>query len=175
LRLDPLLHLKIAAAAVAPLLRSPRTSLWGLITIWIANETSRPRDINRLRHYLGDGIDDLRQWDELSQAEAAALNSRSAAVASMKLSRVSQEAQGFYHSGLPGATDIYEIVGRPTDRPGRLVIVDLQGLSDTAKQVTTALVSSEILRAASSKIDPTLLHRPRRSQQLSASRRACCK
>ncbi len=123
------------------------------IRYWIANETSTPRDINRLRHYLGDGIDDLRQWDELSQAEATALNGRSAAVASMKLSRVLQEAQSFYHSGLPGATDVYEMVGRPTDRCGRLVIVDLQGLSDTAKQVITALVSSEILRAASSKTD----------------------
>ena len=45
------------------------------------------------------------------------------------------------------------MVGRPTDRRGRLVIVDLQGLSDTAKQVITALISSEILRAASSKTD----------------------
>jgi uncharacterized protein len=71
----------------------------------------------------------------------------------MKLSRVLQEAQSFYHSGLPTATDIYEMIGRPTDRRGRLVIVDLQGLSDTAKQVITALISSEILRAASSKSD----------------------
>ena len=97
-----------------------------------------------MRHYLGDGIDDVRQWDELSQAEATALNGRSAAVASMKLSRVLQEAQSFYHSGLPTATDIYEMIGRPTDRRGRLVIVDLQGLSDTAKQVITALVQSGV-------------------------------
>jgi DNA helicase HerA-like ATPase len=123
------------------------------IRYWIAHERTMPRDINRLRHYLGDGIDDVRQWDELSQAEATALNGRSAAVASMKLSRVLQEAQSFYHSGLPTATDIYEMIGRPTDRRGRLVIVDLQGLSDTAKQVITALISSEILRAASSKSD----------------------
>jgi DNA helicase HerA-like ATPase len=123
------------------------------IRYWIAHETTMPRDINRLRYYLGDGIDDVRQWDELSQAEATALNGRSAAVASMKLSRVLQEAQSFYHSGLPTATDIYEMIGRPTDRRGRLVIVDLQGLSDTAKQVITALISSEILRAASSKTD----------------------
>ena len=125
------------------------------IRYWIANETIKPRDINRLRHYLGDGIDEVRQWDELSQAEATALNGRSAAVASMKLSRVLQEAQSFYHSGLPGATDIYDMIGRPSDRRGRLVIVDLQGLSDTAKQVITALISSEILRAASSKSDRT--------------------
>ncbi|WP_321946816.1 ATP-binding protein [Paraburkholderia sp. J10-1] len=123
------------------------------IRYWIAHEATTPRDINRLRYYLGDGIDEVRQWDELSQAEAAALNGRSAAVTSMKLSRVLQEAQSFYHSGLPGATDTYDMVGRPTDRRGRLVIVDLQGLSDTAKQVITALISSEILRAASSKTD----------------------
>ncbi len=123
------------------------------IRYWIAQEVATPRDINRLRYYLGDGIDEVRHWDELSAAEATALNGRSAAVASMKLSRVLQEAQSFYHSGLPGATDVYAMVGRPTDRVGRLVIVDLQGLSDTAKQVITALISSEILRAASSKTD----------------------
>ncbi len=123
------------------------------IRYWIAHEAATPRDINRLRHYLGDGIDEVREWDELSQAEATALNGRSAAVASMKLSRVLQEAQSFYHAGLNGATDIYEMVGRPADRRGRLAIVDLQGLSDTAKQVITALISSEILRAASNKTD----------------------
>ena len=123
------------------------------IRYWIAREAAVPRDINRLRYYLGDGLDELRQWDELSQAEATALSGRSAAVASMKLSRVLQEAQSFYHAGLSGATDVYEMVGRSADRRGRLVIVDLQGLSDTAKQVITALISSEILRAASSKTD----------------------
>lgn len=123
------------------------------IRYWIAQEKTTPRDINRLRYYLGDGIEEVRQWDELSQAEATALNGRSAAVASMKLSRVLQESQSFYHSGLAGATDIYEMIGRPTDRRGRLVMVDLQGLSDTAKQVITALISSEILRGASSKTD----------------------
>ena len=88
----------------------------------------------------------------------------------MKLSRVLQEAQSFYHAGLPTATDIYEMIGRPTDRRGRLVIVDLQGLSDTAKQVITALISSEILRAASSKTDrdPPVLYRLRGGAQLRA-------
>jgi hypothetical protein len=46
------------------------------------------------------------------------------------------------------------MTGRPTDKYGRLVIIDLQGLSDTAKQIITALISSEILQAASSKSDP---------------------
>lgn len=48
-------------------------------------------------------------------------------------------------------TDIYKMIGRPSNKQGRLVVIDLQGLSDTAKQVICALLSSEILRAASSK------------------------
>lgn len=115
---------------------------------------SEPRDINRLRYYLGDGLEELKEWDELSVAESTALNSRSAAVASLKLSRVLSEAQSFYSSALARPTDIYEMVGSPGDKRGRLVIIDLQGLSDTAKQVLAALISSEVLRAASSKTDP---------------------
>ncbi len=71
------------------------------IRYWRSVDATEPRDINRLRHFLSDGLDDVRQWDELSQAEAAALNSRSAAVASMKLSRVLAEAQAFYSAALP--------------------------------------------------------------------------
>ncbi len=125
------------------------------IRYWRAVDNTEPRDINRLRHFLSDGLDDVRQWDELSQAEAAALNSRSAAVASMKLSRVLSEAQAFYSAALSEPTNIYDLTGRPSDKHGRLVVVDLQGLSDTAKQIITALISSEVLQAASSKSDPT--------------------
>ncbi|MBD1999301.1 ATP-binding protein [Leptolyngbya sp. FACHB-541] len=124
------------------------------IRYWRLMEKAEPRDINRLRYYLGDGLEELREWDELSTAEATALNSRSAAVASLRLSRLLNEAQSFYSAALPRPTDLYEMVGRPADKRGRLVIVDLQGLSDTAKQVITALISSEILRLASSKTDP---------------------
>jgi DNA helicase HerA-like ATPase len=124
------------------------------IRYWRTVDATEPRDINRLRHFLSDGLDEVRQWDELSQAEAAALNSRSAAVASMKLSRVLTEAQAFYSAALAEPTNIYEITGRPSDRNGRLVVIDLQGLSDTAKQIITALISSEVLQAASSKSDP---------------------
>lgn len=125
------------------------------IRYWRAVETVEPRDINKLRYFLGDGIEEVKNWDDLSTAEAQALNGRSAAVASMKLSRVLNEAQSFYSSDLSGPTDIYQMIGRPSDKKGRLVIVDLQGLSDTAKQVICGLLSSEILRAASSKTDKT--------------------
>ena len=124
------------------------------IRYWRLTERTEPRDINRLRNLLGDGLDELKEWDQLSQAEAAALNGRSAAVASLKLARVLSEAQSFYSAALSAPTDIYEMVGRPSDKKGRLVLVDLQGLSDTAKQIITALVSSEILQAATSKTDP---------------------
>ena len=124
------------------------------IRYWRLTEQTEPRDINRLRHLLGDGLDELKEWDQLSQAEATALNGRSAAVASLKLARVLSEAQSFYSAALSSPTDIYEMVGRPSDKRGRLVIIDLQGLSDTAKQIITALISSEILQAATSKTDP---------------------
>ncbi|WP_024598699.1 ATP-binding protein [Pseudoalteromonas sp. TAE56] len=125
------------------------------IRYWRTVETVEPRDINKLRFFLGDGIEEVKKWDDLSSAEAQALNGRSAAVASMKLSRVLNEAQSFYSSELSGPTDIYEMIGRPSDKKGRLVVIDLQGLSDTAKQVICGLLSSEILRAASSKTDKT--------------------
>jgi hypothetical protein len=124
------------------------------IRFWRTNDSSEPRDINRLRYFLSDGIEEIRAWDDLSEAEAKALNSRSAAVASMKLSRVLNEAQSFYSATMKEPTDIYQMIGRPSNRKGRLVVVDLQGLSDTAKQVVCGLLSSEILRAASSKTDP---------------------
>lgn len=124
------------------------------IRYWRVTERTEPRDINRLRHYLGDGIDELRQWDQMSRAEADALNNRSAAIASMKLSRVLNEAQSFYSAALAHPTNISELVGKPADKRGRLIIIDLQGLSDTAKQIITALVCSEVLSAASNKTDP---------------------
>ncbi|MDD5630803.1 MAG: DUF87 domain-containing protein [Methylococcales bacterium] len=124
------------------------------IRYWRTADKTEPRDINRLRYLLGDGIEELRGWDDLSEAEAKALNGRSAAVASMKLSRVLNEAQSFYSAAMDAPTDIYKMVGRPSNHQGRLVVIDLQGLSDTAKQVICALISSEILRAASSKTDP---------------------
>jgi DNA helicase HerA-like ATPase len=125
------------------------------IRFWRITDRNEPRDINRLRYYLGEGLEELKEWDQLSKAEAEALNNRSASVASMKLVRVLNEAQSFYSSSLAYPTNIYEMIGRPSDKRGRLAIIDLQGLSDTAKQIITALISSEILRAASSKTDRT--------------------
>lgn len=142
-------------AEILPGLTEPQQRVLDVaMRYWRKVDKSEPRDINRLRYFLGDGIEELREWDDLSDAEAKALNGRSAAVASMKLSRVLNEAQSFYSATLPEPTNIYRMIGRPANKKGRLIVVDLQGLSDTAKQVVCALLSSEILRAAASKTDP---------------------
>lgn len=142
-------------AEILPGLTEPQQRVLDVaIRYWRAVDKVEPRDINRLRYLLGDGIEELKEWSDLSEAEAKALSGRSAAVASMKLSRVLNEAQSFYNATMSEPTDIYKLVGRPTNQEGRLVVVDLQGLSDTAKQVVCALLSSEILKAASSKTDP---------------------
>ena len=142
-------------AEILPGLSEPQQRVLDVaIRYWRSADKTEPRDINRLRHLLGDGIEELRAWDDLSEAESKALSGRSAAVASMKLSRVLNEAQSFYSATMAMPTDIYKMIGRPSNKQGRLIVVDLQGLSDTAKQVICALLSSEILRAASSKNDP---------------------
>ena len=45
------------------------------------------------------------------------------------------------------------MVGRPAEVGGRLVIVDLQGMSDSARQIVVALLSTEILNASFDKSD----------------------
>lgn len=139
---------------ILPGLTEPQQRVLDVAIRYWRTVEKEPRDINRLRDLLGDNLEELQQWDQLTEAEAKALNGRSAAVASMKLRRVLLEAKAFYNVSLPAPTDIHRMVGRQGDRKGRLIVVDLQGLSDTAKQVITALLSSEILRAASSKTDP---------------------
>ncbi len=143
-------------AEILPGLTEPQQRVLDVaMRYWRTVDKAEPRDINRLRNLLGEGIDELKQWDQLSKPESEALSNRSAAIASMKLSRVLNEAQSFYSAALAQPTNVYDLVGRPADRRGRLSIIDLQGLSDTAKQIITALISSEILGAASSKTDPS--------------------
>ena len=142
-------------AEILPGLTEPQQRVLDVaIRYWRYTDKTEPRDINRLRHFLGDGLEELKEWSDLSDAEAKALSGRSAAVASMKLSRVLNEGKSFYSAAMSEPTDIYKMIGRPSNQQGRLAVVDLQGLSDTAKQVVCALLSSEILKAASSKTDP---------------------
>ena len=124
---------------------------------WKKDEPDRPRDVTNLLDLLSDvdAIKDDASLD-LSDAEKKALGARSAAIAGIRLRRVLNEANAFYTAGCEHPTNIQEIIGmRGTNAVGRLVIVDLQGLSDDARQIIVALMSSEILNAAASKTEPT--------------------
>ena len=124
---------------------------------WMKDEPDRPRDVSNLLALLSnvDAIKDDQNLD-LSDAEKKALGARSAAIAGIRLRRVLNEAKAFYTSGCNHPTNIQEIIGmRGKGAVGRLVIVDLQGLSDDARQIIVALMSTEILNAASSKTEPT--------------------
>lgn len=124
------------------------------IRYWKYKYPHPPRDIKDLRELLSGDLEELRGWDEITDAEARALSGRSAAVASMKLNRVINEARSFYTKAIGETTDIYKLIGEMNEKYGRLIIIDLQGLSDDAKQIVTALVSSEIMRAAADKQRP---------------------
>lgn len=139
-------------SSILPGLTEPQERVLDVaIRYWVAKYSNPPRDIQDLREILAGDLEELRSWQELSPAETKALNGRSAAVAASKLSRVINEARSFYTRAIGEPSDIYDMVGEKGDNKGRLVIIDLQGLSDDARQIITALISSEIMRAAADK------------------------
>jgi len=139
-------------SSILPGLTEPQERVLDVaIRYWQTKFKNPPRDIQDLREILAGDLEELRAWEELSPSEARALSGRSAAVASAKLSRVINEARSFYTRAIGDPTDIYEMVGEKGDKKGRLVIIDLQGLSDDTKQIITALISSEIMRASADK------------------------
>jgi DNA helicase HerA-like ATPase len=124
---------------------------------WKKEEKDPPRDVNTLLDLLGKRLDEVRHDPDLdlTEQEQKALGARSAAIAGMRLRQVLNEAKAFYTHACDHPTDIKELIGRRGQGVGRLVIVDLQGLSDDARQIIVALLSNEILSAASDKTDPT--------------------
>jgi DNA helicase HerA-like ATPase len=112
-----------------------------------------PRDIHELFNLLDD-LTTLRNWDKLNTGEGKALKEGSANIATIRLRRMINEAQSFYTKASGTPFDVYEMVGDDRTHSGRIAIVDLQGLSNTARQVIVALISSEIIRAAADKKRP---------------------
>jgi len=139
---------------ILPGLTEPQQRVLDVAIRYWKTTADEPRDIQQLLKLLTDDLDVLRGWGELSDAESKALRGVSAAVAAIRLRRVINEARSFYTVAVGQPTDVREMIGYPDDRRGRLVIVDLQGLSDSARQIVVALLSSEILRAASHKSRP---------------------
>jgi uncharacterized protein len=123
---------------------------------WRKDEPNPPRDVQTLLGLLGKRLDEVRNDPslDLSSEEQKALGARSAAIAAMRLRGVLNEAKAFYTASCKIPTDIQELIGRKGKGIGRLIIVDLQGLSDDARQIIVALLSAEILNAATSKTDP---------------------
>lgn len=124
---------------------------------WKKEQPNQPRDVQVLLDLLSRRLDDVRDDPNLNLTddEKKALGGRSAAIAAMRLRGLLQEAKAFYTAASSSVTDIKELIGRRGAGVGRLVIIDLQGLSDDARQIIVALLSSEILAAASSKTEPT--------------------
>lgn len=122
---------------------------------WKKEYANPPRDIEGLIDLLTKRLDEIKNDEdmELSESERSALSSRSAAIAATRLRQVIEEARSFYTARVGQPTSIREMLGRRGEKVGRLVIIDLQGLSDEARQIIVALLSSEILKAASSKTD----------------------
>jgi hypothetical protein len=77
---------------------------------WIKT-TAAPRTADTLLGFLTDRLDDLRHWDELSEAEAGALNVRSAAVVAIRLRRLINESKSFYCTGMDQPLDVKAMVG----------------------------------------------------------------
>lgn len=124
---------------------------------WKRDQPEQPRDVQVLIDLLSRRLDEVRNDPQLNltDEEKKALGARSAAIAGMRLRQLLQEAKAFYDACSRSITNIKELVGHRGRTPGRLVIVDLQGLSDDARQIIVALLSSEILAAAASKTEPT--------------------
>ena len=123
---------------------------------WRREEPNPPRDVQTLIDLLTHRLDEVREDSELNLTaeEQRALGARSAAIAGMRLRNMLNEARAFYTSGCQHPTNIRELIGSRGQGVGRLVIVDLQGLSDDARQMIVALMSAEILSAASDRNHP---------------------
>ena len=143
-------------SGVLPGLTEPQQRVLDVALRYWKENIDEPRDIHELFAVLDD-LDRLKQWvsDAGSQGEANALRGGSANIAAIRLRRMINEAQSFFSRAAGEPFDIYEMVGDDSADTGRLCIVDLQGLSNTARQVIVALISSELMKAAADKQRPT--------------------
>ena len=140
-------------SAVLPGLSEPQQRVLDAALRFWTKTTAPPRTADALLAMLTDRLDDLRHWEELTEAEASALNTRSAAVVAIRLRRLLNESKSFYCTGMASPLEVKAMVGRPAETGGRLVIIDLQGMSDSARQIVVALLSTEILNASFDKSD----------------------
>ena len=142
-------------SGVLPGLTEPQQRVLDVALRYWKENFEEPRDIQELFAVLDD-LDRLKTWvaESGSSGEANALKGGSANIAAIRLRRMINEAQSFYSRAAGEPFDAYKMVGDNNERLGRLCIVDLQGLSTTARQVVVALISSELMKAAGDKQRP---------------------
>ncbi len=142
-------------SGVLPGLTEPQQRVLDVALRYWKENFEEPRDIQELFAVLDD-LDRLKAWvaESGSSGEANALKGGSANIAAIRLRRMINEAQSFYSRAAGEPFDVYKMVGDNNERLGRLCIVDLQGLSTTARQVIVALISSELIKSAGDKQRP---------------------
>lgn len=139
-------------SGILPGLTEPQQRVMDVAIRYWKDNFESPHDIQDLLDLLND-LDTLRGWDQLSPGEARAIKAVSANIAAIRLRRMINEAQSFYSASVGQTTDIREMVGGEGSK-GRIAIIDLQGLSNSARQVIVASISSEIMKAANDKKNP---------------------
>ncbi|MCK9521423.1 MAG: ATP-binding protein [Proteobacteria bacterium] len=143
-------------SGVLPGLTEPQQRVLDVALRYWKENFEEPRDIQELFAVLDD-LERLKTWvsESGSTGEASALKGGSANIAAIRLRRMINEAQSFYSQAVGEPFDVYSMVGDDSEQSGRLCIVDLQGLSTTARQVIVALISSELMKAAGDKQRPS--------------------
>ena len=143
-------------SGILPGLTEPQQRVLDVALRYWKENYEEPRDIQELFAVLDD-LERLKTWVNTSGSagEANALKGGSANIAAIRLRRMINEAQSFYSHAAGEPFDVYSMVGDDTEKYGRLCIVDLQGLSTTARQVIVALISSELMKAAGDKQRPS--------------------
>lgn len=143
-------------SGVLPGLTEPQQRVLDVALRYWKENFEEPRDIQELFAVLDD-LERLKTWvaESGSAGEASALKGGSANIAAIRLRRMINEAQSFYSQAVGEPFDVYSMVGDDSEQMGRLCIVDLQGLSTTARQVIVALISSELMKAAGDKQRPS--------------------
>ena len=142
-------------SGVLPGLTEPQQRVLDVALRYWKENFDEPRDINELFGVLDD-LERLKTWvaQSGSPGEASALKGGSANIAAIRLRRMINEAQSFFSRAVAKPFDVHEMVGDDGSQMGALCIVDLQGLSTTARQVIVALISSELMKAAADKQRP---------------------
>jgi len=142
-------------SGVLPGLTEPQQRVLDVALRYWKESFEEPRDIQELFGVLDD-LERLKRWvsESGSPGEASALKGGSANIAAIRLRRMINEAQSFYSRAVGEPFDVFKMVGDNNSRLGKLCIVDLQGLSPTARQVIVALISTELLKAAGDKQRP---------------------